>query len=388
MSKMIKRLMVVLLSALMFVGVVTTPVQAKGGKGGKSQPTPEPVVEPEPETSEDPEQEASEKEPAEETVSEEEIIETEENEESAAETEGISEEIESVIDEVFALNTTSDTTETVIPTRAVTDAPATSKTLISNGDGTYTLALSVTGATSSSSTTTVTKSNVILVLDTSNSMSNSNTTYNSQSMSRMNAMKQVLCDTEGIIDKLLANNTTANPDIIEIAVVDFGTRGVQQQDFTYNASTLKSTIRALTTSTGTNWEEGLQKAKTYADSIKALQPDEDVYIIFMTDGEPTTHANSYNPSNNTTGYQTNWGYASDDARALVTAGYKFYGIFTWGSSTSSKYLSSLVQYAYTGSGTYNSDLDSAYAEYFTDATSTEALLATLESIAQSITTGV
>lgn len=42
MSKMIKRLMVVLLSALMFVGVVTTPVQAKGpsrgGRGRSSKP--------------------------------------------------------------------------------------------------------------------------------------------------------------------------------------------------------------------------------------------------------------------------------------------------------------------------------------------------------------
>ena len=47
-------------------------------------------------------------------------------------------------------------------------APATSKTLTPNGDGTYNLNLSVTGAASSS--TTKTKANVVIVMDTSGSM--------------------------------------------------------------------------------------------------------------------------------------------------------------------------------------------------------------------------
>lgn len=50
------------------------------------------------------------------------------------------------------------------------EAPAHSKNIKPNGDGTYELSLSVTGATQSSQTSQVTKANVILVLDTSSSM--------------------------------------------------------------------------------------------------------------------------------------------------------------------------------------------------------------------------
>lgn len=174
-------------------------------------------------------------------------------------------------------------------------------------------------------------------------------------------------------------------DIVEVAVANFDTRGYATQGFTTNATTLKNTINGLTTSRGTNWEEGLQYAKTYADSIKSAQPDEDVYIIFLTDGEPTTHDNSYNVNVN---YATEWGYAKDDARSIVEAGYKFYALFTWGSNNSSHYLSSLVQYAYTGTGNSNSSLSADYAQYYTDASDTATLISALTQIVNDITTGV
>ena len=50
------------------------------------------------------------------------------------------------------------------------DAPATKKHLHDNGDGTYTLSLSVTGKSDTSTITNVNKANVILVIDTSSSM--------------------------------------------------------------------------------------------------------------------------------------------------------------------------------------------------------------------------
>ena len=49
------------------------------------------------------------------------------------------------------------------------------KDCVPNGDGTYTLSLSVTGASETSSTHDVTKTNVIIVMDTSNSMTQNNT---------------------------------------------------------------------------------------------------------------------------------------------------------------------------------------------------------------------
>lgn len=328
---------------------------------------------------------------------------------------------------------------------AVTDAPATEKTLIDNGDGTYTLALSVTGEAASSTISQVTKANVILVVDTSNSMNGSSGTtapyvYTEYSgsgqgggqywggpdengdyyrvywrnnnwretnsnwgtvytgtvytrsgggaVSRIEAEKDALTKDSGIVDNLLAQNVPGDAnksDIIEVAVVNFGTRGTTAQTFTTNGTTLKNTINGLTTSTGTNWEEGLMRAKELADGIKSSQPNEDVYIIFLTDGEPTTHNNDYTVNTN---YAQEWAQANDDARGIVTAGYKFYALFTWGSGNSSHYLSSLVQYAYTGAGNSNSTLQPAYQQYFTDATDTETLIEALNQIVHDITQSV
>ena len=268
------------------------------------------------------------------------------------------------------------------------DAPANSKKIRSNGDGTYTIALSVTGATESSTTTEATKANVILVLDTSTSMINNNTTYNGTRMTRLAAEKRVLTDDNGIIDSMLSQNVAGDPiksDIIEIAVANFGTRGTTAQSFTTSASALKNTINGLSASQGTNWEEGLMRAQELATSIKTSQPNEEVYVIFLTDGEPTTHYNDYTVNTN---YAQEWAQANDNARAIVTAGHHFYGIFTWGSNNSSHYLSSLVQYAYTGSGNSNTALNPTYADYFSDATDTSDLIDALTQIVNDITTGV
>lgn len=264
----------------------------------------------------------------------------------------------------------------------VGDAPKHEKTLTSNGDGTYTVTLSVTGKASSSTVQNVTKSNVILVVDTSNSMNSNAAGY---SGTRLEAEKNALTKTDGIIDKLLANNTAETTDIIELYGINFGTRSSAAWDWSTDGSTIKSAINGLTTSRGTNWEEALILAKQVADAKHAAEPEENTYVIFMTDGEPTTHQNSYNVNPN---YGQEWGYANDDARAIVTAGYTFYGIFTFGSGNSSNYLKSLVNYAYTGSGTYNSSLSSEYAQYFYDATDTQALINALEAIIDEISSSV
>jgi pilin isopeptide linkage protein/LPXTG-motif cell wall-anchored protein len=327
---------------------------------------------------------------------------------------------------------------------AVTDAPSTEKQLIDNGDGTYTLALSVTGEAASSSTTETTKANVILVLDTSSSMNQSSGSTNPYvyteytgagtqggeyygvdeegeyyrvywrnnawrtrnqnnapvyngtvytrtgggAISRIQAEKDALTKDGGIIDNLLSQNVAGDPvksDIIEVAVVNFGGSGTTAQTFTTNGTSLKNTINNLSTSTGTNWEEGLMRAQELAANIKASQPNEDIYVIFLTDGEPTTHYNDYTVNTN---FAQEWAAANDNAREIVEDGYHFYGIFTWGSGNSSHYLSSLVQYAYTGTGNSNSELQPAYAQYFTDATDTETLIEALTQITHDITQSV
>ncbi|MDO4747163.1 MAG: Cna B-type domain-containing protein [Candidatus Saccharibacteria bacterium] len=264
-----------------------------------------------------------------------------------------------------------------------TDAPAHEKTLTPNDDGTYTVTLSVTGKASSSTIQDVTKSNVVLLIDTSSSMVNNRATgYNG---TRLEAEKNALTKDDGIIDKLLANNTADNPDIIELYGINFGTGASTTWDWSTNGNSIKSAINGLTTNTGTNWEEALILAKQAADAKHATEPDENTYVIFMTDGEPTTHYNDHTVNTN---FGQEWGHANDDARGIVTAGYTFYGIFTFGSGNSSSYLKSLVNYAYTGSGTYNSSLSSDYAQYFYDATDTQALIQALEAIVNEITSSV
>ena len=190
---------------------------------------------------------------------------------------------------------------------------------------------------------------------------------------------------------MLRQNVVGDPvksDIIEVSIVDFGNKGKVSQSWTTDGVTLKNTINSLTTTSGTNWEEGLRYAKTQADDIKSRQPSEDVYVIFMTDGEPTTHYESYNI--NWQNIDTEWLAARDDARDIVVAGYKFYSLFTWGAPDRERYLYSLVQYAYTGDNTVTSrtNLDSAYAQYYTNATDTNALINALQQIVNDISTRV
>ena len=81
-----------------------------------------------------------------------------------------------------------------------------------------------------------------------------------------------------------------------------------------------------------------------ANAKKTAQPNEEVYIIFMTDGEPTCHY-----GDTTVYWQSDalideqWDYANDYARALVDPGdHTFYALFTWGAANRAHYLSSLV----------------------------------------------
>ena len=338
---------------------------------------------------------------------------------------------------------------------AVQNPPASSKKLYDNGDGTYTLSMSVTGETATSSTTEVNKANVILVMDTSSSMNadagntyyevvgytpgdpddegNTQTTYyrrgnngnyyqlyyrrgewrtsNSNNGATFNgtfyartrlwAEKHALTDTNGIIDSLLAQNVAGDPvksDIIEVAVVGFDMDATTASTFTTSATSLKSTINGLATGSGTNWEEALQAAKSLADNIKASQKNEDVYIIFLTDGQPSVDAEDgqyqdHRIAGNETGWSNAWSAATDEARAIVNAGHEFYALFTWGSSEYTSYLQGLVRYAYTGSGSYkgNNSVIPAGADYancYTNASSTEALIAALQQIANNITNNV
>lgn len=89
------------------------------------------------------------------------------------------------------------------------DEPGTSKTLTSNGDGTYDLSLSATG--SSQKSVENSKADVIIIFDTSGSMNYDEKGEEENGM-RMKAVKTA---TNKLVDSLLKNNTASAPDNIK-----------------------------------------------------------------------------------------------------------------------------------------------------------------------------
>ena len=164
---------------------------------------------------------------------------------------------------VYAEGKTSDVT---------LDAPSTSKTLSSNGDGTYDLSLSVTG--SSRQSVEQTKADVIIVFDTSGSMAEE-----TKGNTRLKTAKSA---TNKLVENLLKNNTAANPDSIQISLVTFATNATVNISNSSNSETLKSTISSLKADGGTNWEDALSKVS----DIKTRSGAEK-YIVFVSDGGPT-----------------------------------------------------------------------------------------------------
>ena len=400
---MAKNLIVMLIAVVMFFTNAMTPVEAKGRGGRRSQPTPEPTVEEElviedevPAEEEILEEEAPEEEAVIEETEEEEIIEEELPVEETTAVEESEELVkaEAVIDEAIFEETAELNAE---PVRAISDAPATSKQLHDNGDGTYTLSLSVTGASESSSSTNVAKSNVILIIDTSGSMR-----YNATggTGTRLAATKAAA---KNLVTTLLANNKSGSQDgvrlddIIEISVISFAGAS-NNSDNGYlrtiaskstNATAINNAIDDLSAVGGTNWEMALQQAKSEADQKYKSETDQTTSIIFLTDGMPTFRGSYDNGSGQETtdNIQRCWNAASDDARGLVTGGYTLYNIFAFGDG--SNYLKALTNYAYTGSGSYDNYSDSDYTrQYFFDATDTTALTNAFNKIIDQINASV
>ncbi|BAK47270.1 hypothetical protein CXIVA_13040 [Clostridium sp. SY8519] len=223
------------------------------------------------------------------------------------------------------------------------NAPATEKTLSSNGDGTYNLSLSVTGA--SKATTSHTKADVIVVLDRSGSM------RNSVSGSRRDVVAQNAIN--DLAKALLQNNTGAHPDTVQLSLVTFNNGAQTMVSGTSSLNTFQQAVNAAVGvyNTGTNWEAALKQA----DSVQTRSGAE-TYVIFVSDGNPTY----YGTRPYGTGQETDqnilnsYNAARDDARSIVNKGKHFYTLGVFGDVSRMK---NLTAYAYTGleSGYYPKD---------------------------------
>ena len=251
--------------------------------------------------------------------------------------------------------------------------PAHRKDRNPNNDGTYKLSLDVVGEVESKPS----KANIIVVFDVSGSMSNntgksgyapttstsSNNTYygvvngefvrvyrrgsgsnvyftltNSNdgerytgtrytyvnNMNRLQAAKSAITK---LSDSLFANNnltndTTADDDIIEMALVTFAFNSSVAQSPTDDATTFNNAVIGLTANGGTNWEAALSTANKIS-----FEDDDPTYVIFVSDGNPTVRdtRGNYNPFT----LSDNWNYRNDNAF------YNSYGVY--GTGTDSPY---------------------------------------------------
>lgn len=224
---------------------------------------------------------------------------------------------------------------------AETMAPTHSKALTSNGDGTYTLSLSVTGRASSS--TTSNKADVIVIFDRSGSMGEdaSETTYEEHPTGSYGLVNgryvnlyrhtggwgsgysQIDNDTtsgtvyyrgsgsfagyyeytgtryrahtitgtrlsvaksavNSLAQQLLSNNTADDPDRVQLSLVTFSDTAATSLSGTTNLNTFQRTVNGIRANGGTNWEDALQKANDVQTREGA-----DVHVIFVSDGNPT-----------------------------------------------------------------------------------------------------
>lgn len=188
-------------------------------------------------------------------------------------------------------------------------APAHTKTATPNGDGTYKITLSVTG--NSVQSTTSSQADVIVVMDLSYSMNYGQYGEYITSPSRLSVAKSAV---NSLAEKLLANNTTDNPNAVRISLVTFGGYATTRKSFTTDLDEFRNTVKGLQTGSsdnatgGTNWEDGL----TVANQM-ATRDANQTYIIFVSDGNPTLR-------------NTRGGYSSysEDAKIEVN-GHTIYG---------------------------------------------------------------
>lgn len=216
------------------------------------------------------------------------------------------------------------------------EPPATSKIVTSNDDGTYTLSLSVTGKSQASSSSS--KADVIVALDTSGSMS-----YSATGGTRLSVAKSAV---NSLAEELLSNNTTENPDTVQLSLVTFSNYATTRITGTTSLSGFQRQVNRLTATGGTNWEDALATANAIQTRDGA-----DVYIIFVSDGDPTfrktrgtqtwgqdrdeferhySNGHTYYGTGNSDAYGLNYDYARDQAVAIAGEGKSFFAIGAFG----------------------------------------------------------
>ena len=223
------------------------------------------------------------------------------------------------------------------------DAIGQTKELTNNYDGTYNLELGV--RTPAESDKDYNDVNIILVVDTSSSMQRRYDSeerlpdYDTNPDSRIYQTRKSITS---FTEKLMANNTSENPDAVEMALVTFNRDATIAQGWTTDLNTFNNTVNTMPTASGTNWAQGMSLANSLIG-----HDDNPTYVLFMTDGAPSQYWQSTIEGYYVDGEGCYLG-ARDEARKVTSAGAYVYGVFSYGTTEdqNSDYLGSLIDYAY------------------------------------------
>ena len=252
-----------------------------------------------------------------------------------------------VTTQVVLTVTLTDGTKYVI---RLTDAsvPSHSKDLIDNGDGTYTLELSVTGD-ADDETQEAGGVNIVVVYDVSQSMTND------AGSSRNSRADQA----EDVVHDFLTNLATyqnQSGDNINVSLVTFAVTASQEQGWTTNVTGLANRFEDGGTDGrisfnyngfGTNWEAALQRAQTLVNNADSTKP---TFVIMITDGAPTASGNGSNAVAPTGAsidtLRDRYNAATNEAYAIANSvgpDGTFYGIYAYG--TEADLLDDLMYYS-------------------------------------------
>ncbi len=223
--------------------------------------------------------------------------------------------------------------------------------------------------------------------------SNTDPIYVQSKTTRMVAEQNALSN---LISQLLDKNDAsgANEDIVELSVISFGDwrfdkkpwHDETEEGWTKgrDSSGLNGAVSSNRFTSGTNWEEAFQYAKEVISAKKEHDgDDEDYYVVFLTDGEPTAVEGNEANSAPYTGENGNlfaYNEAKDEAKWLVDNDIKFYNIFTYRTTEDEKYSIYLTNYAYGNGEQNNSTSTEAVKNYFADAKTPDDVVNALNNI--------
>ncbi|MBQ6635771.1 MAG: Cna B-type domain-containing protein [Lachnospiraceae bacterium] len=234
-----------------------------------------------------------------------------------------------------------------------------SKLLTDNRDGTYTLDLSVT--TDAKKDEKFNDINIILVLDTSSSMRRDSQDRRPTDTGYDGTTRRMILTADAIekfINNLKQNNTTANPDAVEMELITFNAYASVKEPFTTDLDSIITTVWNLNggrthtgtsdqLSQGTNWADGLRLAKE-----TTVDDDDPTFVLFLTDGAPSEYwPQTSAPGGSLLFVDGGGSYlgAREEGRAMASTGRELYGVFSFGTTTDQEndYLGELLDYSYS-----------------------------------------